>query len=177
MPHLASRKPPAQVSGPRQGDYTRIESHEPECHGFGRRDCQLACFVIDFSRCDAQARAGFPLLGGTARCLCQGQTRGKETSMRNYEIAYIADPELDDEALAELEAKVKGWIEAAGGKLGKIDRWGKRRLAYPIKKKTDGHYVFIYADMPTEAPAIIERDFRLSEQILRFMFTLQEPQD
>ncbi len=97
--------------------------------------------------------------------------------MRNYEIAYIADPELDDEALAELEAKVKGWIEAAGGKLGKIDRWGKRRLAYPIKKKTDGHYVFIYADMPTEAPAIIERDFRLSEQILRFMFTLQEPQD
>lgn len=97
--------------------------------------------------------------------------------MRNYEIAYIADPELDDEALVELEEKVKGWIEAAGGKLGKIDRWGKRRLAYPIKKKTDGHYVFIHADMPAEAPTAIERDLRLSEQILRFMFTLQEPQD
>ena len=94
--------------------------------------------------------------------------------MRNYEIAYIADPELDEQALIELEEKVKGWIEAAGGKPVKVDRWGKRRLAYPINKKTDGHYVFIQAEMPPQAPAEIERDFRLTDQVLRFLFTLQD---
>jgi len=49
--------------------------------------------------------------------------------MRNYELAYIVDPDLEEQALTDLEEKVKGWIEAAGGKLSEIDRWGKRRLA------------------------------------------------
>jgi len=50
--------------------------------------------------------------------------------MRNYEVAYIADPEIDEQSLAALEEKVKGWVDAAGGKVEKVDRWGKRRLAY-----------------------------------------------
>ena len=94
--------------------------------------------------------------------------------MRNYELAFIADPELEEEALEELEAKVKGWIESAGGTPGTFDRWGKRRLAYPIKKKSDGYYVFVNVEMPPQAGALIERDLRLSEQILRFMITVQE---
>ncbi len=95
--------------------------------------------------------------------------------MRNYELAYIADPELEEEVLEELETRVTGWIESAGGKPVNIDRWGKRRLAYPINKKTDGYYVFISVEMPPGAGALIERDLRLSEQILRFMITSQEP--
>ncbi len=94
--------------------------------------------------------------------------------MRNYELAFIADPELEEEALEELETRVSGWIESAGGKAVNIDRWGKRRLAYPINKKTDGYYVFISVEMPPEAGTLIERDLRLSEQILRFMITSQE---
>jgi small subunit ribosomal protein S6 len=94
--------------------------------------------------------------------------------VRNYELAYIADPELEEEALEDLEVKVKGWIESAGGTPGKFDRWGKRRLAYPIKKKSDGYYVFVNIEMPPQAGALIERDLRLSEHILRFMITLQE---
>lgn len=94
--------------------------------------------------------------------------------MRNYELAYIAHPELDDEALQALEQRVTGWIEAAGGKPGKVDRWGKRRLAYSIQKQTDGHYVFVQVNMPPQAGSLIERDLRLSEQILRFMITSQE---
>ncbi|NIS82137.1 MAG: 30S ribosomal protein S6 [Anaerolineales bacterium] len=94
--------------------------------------------------------------------------------MRNYELAYIAHPELDDEALAALEEKVSGWIEAAGGKLGKIDRWGKRRLAYPISKQTDGYYFIMNLEMPPQAGTVVERDIRLNEQILRYMITHQE---
>lgn len=94
--------------------------------------------------------------------------------MRNYEVAYVATPDLDEEALAQLEAKVLEWITAAGGKPGQIDRWGKKRLAYPIKKQTDGTYVFVQAELPPEAGAAIERELRINEQILRFMITASE---
>ena len=94
--------------------------------------------------------------------------------MRNYEVAYVAAPDLDEESLAQLEANVLGWISAEG-KPGEIDRWGRRRLAYPIKKLNDGYYVFIKAELPPEAGAALEREMRLNEQILRFMITSQEP--
>jgi len=94
--------------------------------------------------------------------------------MRNYELAYIADPDLDENSLTALEEKVKGWIESAGGSVVKVDRWGKRRLAYTIKKRPDGQYVFVQAAMPNEAGAVVERNLRLTEQVLRFMITLQE---
>jgi small subunit ribosomal protein S6 len=94
--------------------------------------------------------------------------------MRNYEVVYIADPELSEETIAELQAKVVGWIEAAGGKALKIDAWGKRRLAYPIRKRHDGHYIFIQTELPPRSTIALERDLRLNEGILRFMITLAE---
>lgn len=95
--------------------------------------------------------------------------------MRSYEIAYIADPELDEQALGALEDKVKGWVEVAGGQVNKVDRWGKRRLAYPIRKRMDGFYVILEAKLPAQASLPLERDLRLTEQVLRYMITLQEP--
>jgi small subunit ribosomal protein S6 len=95
--------------------------------------------------------------------------------MRNYELAYIADPDLDEQALTALEDKVKGWIEAGGGQIVKVDRWGKRRFAYPIKKRVEGFYFIVDAQLPPQASVPIERDLRLSEQVLRYMITLHEP--
>ena len=94
--------------------------------------------------------------------------------MRNYEIAYIADPDLDEQSLAELQAKITGWVEAAGGKTGQVESWGRRRLAYPIKKKTDGYYVFLQAEMPAAGPLQVERDIRLNEQVIRYMLVALE---
>ncbi len=94
--------------------------------------------------------------------------------MRSYELAYIAHPELDETELTSLEERVAGWIDAAGGKTVKVDRWGKRRLAYEIGNQTDGHYFILDVEMPPEAGAVVERDLRLSEQILRFMITLKD---
>jgi small subunit ribosomal protein S6 len=104
----------------------------------------------------------------------EGQSRGKENLMRNYELAYIAHPELDESTLTNLEERVAGWIDAAGGKINKVDRWGKRRLAYEIQKQMDGYYYILDLDMPTSACVVVERDLRLSEQILRFMITVKE---
>ncbi|OGO69568.1 MAG: 30S ribosomal protein S6 [Chloroflexi bacterium RBG_19FT_COMBO_62_14] len=94
--------------------------------------------------------------------------------MRNYEVAYISDPEMDEQAQTDLEAKVASWIEAAGGTTLKVDRWGKRRLAYSIKKHTDGYYVFYQVQLPPQSTRQIERDLRLTENILRFLVTLQD---
>lgn len=93
--------------------------------------------------------------------------------MRNYEIALVADPELDEKALAELETRVIEKIQAAGGTPGKIDRWGRRRLAYPIRKRRDGTYLFIQAQMPESAGADLDRELRLQESVLRYMLTLE----
>lgn len=95
--------------------------------------------------------------------------------MRHYEVAYIADPELDEPSLRSLEERVKALIESVGGQAQKVDRWGRRRLAYRIRKRSDGFYVFIEALLPPKAGSVIERDLRINEQILRFMITIVEP--
>jgi len=94
--------------------------------------------------------------------------------LRNYELAYILDPELDEQAIKTLEERIKGWIESAGGQIKNIDSWGKRRFAYPIKKRNEGYYYFVQIELPPEAGAMIGRDLRLNENILRFMILLQE---
>lgn len=95
--------------------------------------------------------------------------------LRNYELAYIADPELDEEALASLEERVKSWIEAAEGKTLNVDRWGKRKLAYQIQKRSEGYYFIFETEMPPTAGKTLERELGLSDQILRYLLTRREP--
>jgi small subunit ribosomal protein S6 len=88
--------------------------------------------------------------------------------MRNYEVGLIVHPETNQQTLDELLAKIKGWITEAGGSVTKVDLWGKRRLAYAIRKQRDGLYAFLYADVPGAIPATLERNLRITESILRF---------
>ncbi len=88
--------------------------------------------------------------------------------MRNYEVGFIIHPDTNAEAQTEIIEKVKGWVVESGGTVSKVDLWGKRRMAYKIRKQHDGVYAFVYADMPTTAAGIIEHNMRLTEQILRF---------
>lgn len=94
--------------------------------------------------------------------------------MRKYELAYIADPDLDEQALSDLHEKIEGWIKAEGGSVLKVDRWGRRRLAYQINKKHDGFYVFIKTELPAEAGRSLEQNLRLTEDVMRFMLILDE---
>jgi small subunit ribosomal protein S6 len=88
--------------------------------------------------------------------------------MRNYEVGLIVHPDTNTEALNELLTKVKAWISESGGSVTKVDLWGKRRMAYVIRKQRDGLYAFLYADMPGVIPSTLERNLRLTESILRF---------
>jgi small subunit ribosomal protein S6 len=91
--------------------------------------------------------------------------------MRSYEVAFIAHPELDDASLQALVERARGWVTTAGGEVTQVDVWGRRRLAYPIRKQKEGQYVMLQAQMTPAATREIERNLRLTEQVMRFMVT------
>jgi small subunit ribosomal protein S6 len=89
--------------------------------------------------------------------------------MRSYELVFIVNPDLDETALTEVINRVKGWIVDDGGEVTKIDLWGKRRLAYPIRKQTEGHYVLFKANMTPKFGITLERNLRFLEPVIRFL--------
>ncbi len=93
--------------------------------------------------------------------------------MREYEYIFIIHPDLDENAFKELVDKIKGWITGAGGQVVKVDLWGKRKLAYPIRKQTEGQYVLLDTVMSPDYSAELERNVRFLEPILRYLVTLK----
>ena len=91
--------------------------------------------------------------------------------MRKYEVAFIVHPDLDETAFEEIQERVKGWISEAGGKVTNVDLWGKKKLAYEIRKQTEGQYVLLETEMDPSYCAELERNFQLQESIMRFMVT------
>ncbi len=89
--------------------------------------------------------------------------------MREYELVFIAHPDLDETAFTALVEKVQGWITEAGGSISKVDVWGKRKLAYPIRKQREGQYVLLEAQMPAEFCKELERNMRFVEPIMRYL--------
>lgn len=98
--------------------------------------------------------------------------------MRKYEVAFIVHPDLEESAYNEVLDKVKGWITESGGKVSDVDLWGKRRMAYEIRKQTEGQYVFMQAEIEPTFTAELERNLGLQEPIMRFMITAPaDPQE
>ncbi|HZW05122.1 MAG TPA: 30S ribosomal protein S6 [Anaerolineaceae bacterium] len=94
--------------------------------------------------------------------------------MRDYELIFIVHPELDDTALQGIVDRVKGWITDAGGSVEKVEMWGKRRLAYLIRKQREGNYVFVKMQMSPTVTAELERNMRFLEPVMRFMVVAPE---
>jgi small subunit ribosomal protein S6 len=104
-----------------------------------------------------------------------GQTRGKEDSnMRDYEVVAIFQADLDEASLNANIEKIKTWITDAGGTIEKVDLWGKRRLAYPIRKQLDGIYVLVKAQMSPSFANELDRNLRFQEPVIRFMIAVIE---
>lgn len=88
--------------------------------------------------------------------------------MRSYEVMFIAHPDLDDASLNSLVDKAKGWVTAAGGQVTQVDLLGRRRLAYPIRKQSEGQYILMQTQMGAPGTRELERNMRLTEQVMRF---------
>ena len=91
--------------------------------------------------------------------------------MRNYELVCIIQPDLDETAFKEAVDKVKGWVTEAGGTINKEDVWGKRKLAYLIRKQSEGQYVLLNIAMPPDATKELERNINFLEPVMRHMLT------
>lgn len=94
--------------------------------------------------------------------------------MNKYELALVISPAIEEEARTEVAAKVQALIERFEGKIEKVDDWGKRRLAYEIKKVNEGFFSFITFEAPTTTPAEIESRVRIMEDVLRYLIVRKE---
>jgi len=89
--------------------------------------------------------------------------------MNKYELGVVIRADLDEDVFrAEME-RVKGFIDRFGGTIEKIDDWGRRKLAYPIHKLTEGMYSFITYSSEGNTPKEVESRLRLQENVLRFL--------
>ena len=84
----------------------------------------------------------------------------------NYEVIFIVDPTLTEEANAAVIAKFKEMTEARGT-INEVDEWGKRRLAYPINDLTEGYYVRMTFNADAAYPAELDRKLRIDSNIMR----------
>ena len=92
--------------------------------------------------------------------------------MRKYELVCVIQPDLDETAFNGVVEKVKGWVSESGGSVDKVDVWGRRRLAYLIKKQREGQYVLLNVTMNPSTTADLERNLRYQEPIIRHMLTV-----
>lgn len=94
--------------------------------------------------------------------------------MHNYELMVILDPELDERTVAPSLDAFLEVIRQDGGNIANVDIWGKRRLAYEIKKKSEGIYAVVNFLASAAATAELDRQLRLSEAVMRTKVLRQE---
>lgn len=89
--------------------------------------------------------------------------------MNKYESIYIIRPHLEEEAIKALVEKFSNLLLQEGGQINNLDEWGKRRLAYPIDDIKEGYYVLMNFNAPAELPRELERVYRITDDILRYL--------
>lgn len=92
--------------------------------------------------------------------------------MRKYELVCIIQPDLDETAFNGILDRVKGYIADAGGSVDKVDVWGRKRLAYLIRKQREGQYVLMNLSLPSKTTADLERNLRFIEPVMRHMLVV-----
>ena len=88
---------------------------------------------------------------------------------RTYEVMYIIDPDTDVDKITKLNDAVGKLIEKQGGTVIRMDDIGRRNLAYPIQKKTEGHYVLFEIEGSGQEIAELERRMRVNDMIMRYI--------
>ena len=90
--------------------------------------------------------------------------------MRRYEVAIVLAPTLTEDEVEQSTETFKKAAEEKGAQIAEIEQWGKRKLAYPIKKHTEGIYVIVtLEELSAEAVGELERRFKVSDSVIRFL--------
>lgn len=94
--------------------------------------------------------------------------------MRDYEVMYILNAELDEEGTNAAVARFEDVVKNGGGEIVKTERWGKRKLAYTVNDKFEGYYVLMYFKSPCNAAQELERILKISDDIIRHLLIKKE---
>ncbi len=89
----------------------------------------------------------------------------------DYEVIFILHPATPEEEQATLAEKIKQYVVAGGGEVTSVDSsvpWGKRKLAYPIRKLNEGYYSLMKMSIAASALPELERNLKLMEPVLRY---------
>ncbi|CUT02182.1 30S ribosomal protein S6 [Candidatus Kryptobacter tengchongensis] len=90
-------------------------------------------------------------------------------SRRWYETTFLINASLDDPIIEQIIKKYENFIKEKGGEIILMERWGRRRLAYPINKKNSAFYVYFEYFAPPTIVSELERAFQLDENIMRYL--------
>lgn len=89
--------------------------------------------------------------------------------LRTYETVYVTNPDVSQENLDAVDAKLKGFIKSFGGEVGHEESWGVRNLSFPIKKQDKGKYTYVLYSARPDAIKEIEFYLKISEAVLTFL--------
>ena len=90
-----------------------------------------------------------------------------DVSTRAYEMMIIVDGEEEDAMVDDVVGRVEAWLNDGESKLATTDKWGKRKFAYEIDHKTEGHYVVLEMVTEPRDMAPLERTLRLADEVVR----------
>lgn len=97
-----------------------------------------------------------------------GSSRDIPGRKREYETIFILRPDISNEAIGAVNTKIRGVVEAGGGRLLKVENWGRRKMAYEVKKQLKGIYLFWSFLGDPGLVEEVERNLRLSDQVIRY---------
>ena len=96
--------------------------------------------------------------------------------MNKYELALVVSAKIEDDARTATVEKAKEYITRAGGTVTEVEEWGKKKLAYDVQKMSEVFYYFIQFDAASDAPAKLEQDVRIMDNVLRFLCVRKDEQ-
>jgi small subunit ribosomal protein S6 len=97
--------------------------------------------------------------------------------LRQYETGFVLSPTLSEEETTQFIQQMAEIVAQKNGRMVKQDIWGKRRLAFPIKRFQEGVYVFFTYDGAGDVSGELERRFKQTDAVIRFMTVLKDPRD
>ncbi len=93
----------------------------------------------------------------------------KDKPLRDYELIFIISPEVEEDKMGAAIDNVTQFITGKGGTISEVEQWGKRKLAFSIKRFTEGNYVLARFKMKPELTKELEANLQISEEVLRHL--------
>ena len=94
--------------------------------------------------------------------------------LRDYELVLVLRPDVEDEGIERALERVSGFVASHGGEVAQVDRWGRRKLAYPISRHLEGQYIVSQLRLEPRDASELEGTIRLTEEVMRHLLVRKD---